>query len=206
MKIQMNNVILASASPRRKELLKNIFENFEILPADVDETVDFGVTAEEYPEKLAELKAEAVAREYKNSLVIGCDTVVICEGKIYGKPADKDEAVRMIKSLSGKVHQVITGCCLCYQGEKRSFSSVTEVEFFDLTDEEVLEYVQIKEPENSGSDAKYQWQDKAGGYGIQSAGMFLVKGIQGDYNNVVGMPVAELRQKIRDFLQLTIES
>lgn len=194
------NIILASASPRRKELLKNIFENFDILPADVDENVDFGVSAEKYPEKLAELKAEAVAREHKNSLVIGCDTVVICDGKIYGKPADKNDAVEMIKSLSGKTHQVITGCCLCYQGRKHSFSSVTEVEFYDLTDEEILEYVEIREPENTGSTAKYQWQDKAGGYGIQSAGMFLVKGIKGDYNNVVGMPVAELYYEIKNFI------
>lgn len=197
MKTQMNNVILASASPRRKELLKNIFEDFDILPADVDENVDFGVSAEKYPEKLAEIKAEAVAREHKNSLVIGCDTVVICDGKIFGKPADKNEAVEMIKTLSGRTHQVITGCCLCYQGRKRLFSSVTEVEFYELTDEEILEYVEIKEPENTGSTAKYQWQDKAGGYGIQSAGMFLVKGIKGDYNNVVGLPVAELKQNLK---------
>lgn len=196
----MNNVILASASPRRKELLKNIFEDFQVMPADVDENVDFKVAVEKYPEKLAELKAEAVARENENSLVIGCDTIVLCDGKIYGKPADKKEAVEMIKSLSGKIHQVITGCCLCLKGQKLCFSSVTEVEFYNLTDSEIEKYVEIKEPENTGSTAKYQWQDKAGGYGIQSAGMFLVKSIKGDYNNVVGMPVSELYHKIRDFM------
>ena len=196
----MNNVILASASPRRKELLKNIFSDFQVLPADVDENVNFKVPVEKYPEKLAELKAEAVARENEKSLVIGCDTIVLCDGKIYGKPVDKNNAIEMIKSLSGKIHQVITGCCLCCQGQKMCFSSVTQVEFYNLTESEILEYVEIKEPENTGSTAKYQWQDKAGGYGIQSAGMFLVKSIQGDYNNVVGLPVGELYHKIKDFM------
>lgn len=192
-------VILASASPRRKELLKNIFSQFDIIPADVDENVDFGVPVEKYPEKLAELKAEAVAKEHNDALVIGCDTIVLCDGVIYGKPSDKEGAVEMIESLSGRTHQVITGCCLCYQGRKKCFSSVTDVEFYDLTKEEILNYVEIKEPENSGSSAKYQWQDKAGGYGIQSAGMMLVKKINGDYNNVVGMPVGELNKKIGEF-------
>ena len=200
----MNNVILASASPRRKELLKSIFSEFEILPADVDENVDFNVPVEQYPEKLAELKAEAVARENKNSLVIGCDTIVLCDKKIYGKPANKKDAINMIKSLSGKTHQVITGCCLCYKGDKVCFSSVTDVEFYQLSDEEIENYVEIKEPENTGSTVKYQWQDKAGGYGIQSAGVFLVKGIKGDYNNVVGMPVSELYRNIKKFTEKTI--
>ena len=198
----MNNIILASASPRRKELLRNIFSDFQVLPADVDESVDFNVAVEKYPEKLAELKAESVARENKNSLVIGCDTIVLCDGEIYGKPADKAEAIAMIKSLSGRTHQVITGCCLCYQGRKLCFSSVTEVEFYNLTDKQISKYVEEKEPEDSGSTAKYQWQDKAGGYGIQSAGMFLVKGIKGDYNNVVGLPVAEMYHKISDFMPM----
>lgn len=194
--MQKINVVLASASPRRKELLKNIFSNFEIIPADIDESTEFETNVENFPQKIAELKAKAVARENYNSLVIGCDTAVIVDNVMYGKPADKNEAIDMIKSMSGRKHKVITGCCICYKEKCHSFSCVTEVEFYELTQEEILEYVEKNEPENTGSGVKYEWQDKAGGYGIQGNAALLIKGIIGDYNNVVGLPVAELNRQI----------
>ena len=176
----MQRIILASASPRRQELLKYIFEDFEIIPADIDESVPEQIPVEERPEIIARKKAEHVAKDYPDSLVIGSDTAVIAAGKMLGKPADKADAERMLSMLSGKVHKVITGCCICKNGTAQSFSSVTEVEFYELTDEEKKEYL--------GGD---ELKDKAGAYGIQGAAAMFVKGINGDYNNVVGLPVAD---------------
>lgn len=200
--MQKIDVILASASPRRKELISNIFNDFKVIPADVDESTNFDINVENYPEKIAQLKAEAVARENFNSLVIGCDTAVILDNIMYGKPVDKENAIQMIKNLSGKIHKVITGCCLCYKGKKHSFSCITEVKFYNLSMEEILLYVEEKEPENTGSTAKFEWEDKAGGYAIQGKAGLLVKEIKGDYNNVVGLPVAELNRQIKNFLIL----
>lgn len=199
-----NNVkiILASASPRRKELLKNLYDEFLIIPADIEEKTEEEISVLEYPEKIAEMKAEEIARENKNSLVIGCDTAVIVENEIFGKPENKENAKEMIRKMSGKTHKVITGCALCYQGRKHSFSSITEVEFFPLSEKEIDDYLMEKEDENSGSTAKFEWQDKAGGYGIQSKGGLLIKGIKGDYNNVVGLPVSLLKRQIEKFLEV----
>lgn len=200
-KMQKIDVILASASPRRKELLKNIFNEFRIIPADIDESTNFDTIVEKYPEKIAELKAKAIAGEFFNSLVIGCDTAVIVDEQMYGKPKDKNDAIRMIKSLSGRKHKVITGCCLCYKGKVHCFSSVTEVEFYQLEENEIMEYILEEEKQSENSDIKYQWEDKAGGYGIQGSAGLLIKGINGDYNNVVGLPVAELNRQIKRFIK-----
>ena len=180
------NVILASASPRRQELLKNIFDKFEIIPADVDETVSENIAVEIRPEKIAKKKALCVAKEHPDSLVIGCDTAVIADGIMLGKPKDENDAVKMLKLLSGRTHKVITGNCLVLGGEIKSFSVVTEVEFYSLTDDDIAAYI-----------ATDDWRDKAGAYGIQGKAGLFVKQIKGDYNNVVGLPCAELNLQLK---------
>lgn len=184
------NVILASASPRRQELLKLIFDNFTIIPADVDESVSENIPVHKRPELIAEKKAAAIAKSYPDSLIIGCDTAVISGNRMLGKPKDKADAVEMLRLLSGKTHEVITGCSLFLGEKKLNFSVTTEVVFYDLTDEEINLYT-------SGDE----WADKAGAYGIQGQAGLFVKEIHGDYNNVVGLPCAELNRRIKEFLK-----
>lgn len=184
-------VILASASPRRQELIKLIFNKVEILPADCDETLPEGIGAREAVEYLSKIKNEASAKlTDKNNLIISADTVVAVEDVILGKPVDKEDARRMISLLSGKVHQVYTGVTLSLSGKIKTFSEKTDVEFFDLTENEIEEYISSSEP-----------YDKAGAYGIQGKAGLLVKGIKGDYYNVVGFPVARLKREIQDFIR-----
>ncbi len=183
-------VILASASPRRQELIKLIFESVEILPADCDETLPDGIGAREAVEYLSRIKNEASGKlTDKENLIISADTVVAVDDEILGKPVDKEDARRMISLLSGKVHQVYTGVTLSLKGKTKTFSEKTDVEFFDLTEEEIEEYISSKEP-----------YDKAGAYGIQGKAGLLVKGINGDYYNVVGFPIARLKREIEEFI------
>lgn len=183
-------VILASASPRRQELIKLIFDSVEILPADCDETLPDGIGAREAVEYLSKIKNEASSKlTNKENLVISADTVVAVDDEILGKPVDKEDARRMISLLSGKVHQVYTGVTLSLNGKVKTFSEKTDVEFFDLTESEIEEYISSSEP-----------YDKAGSYGIQGKAGLLVKGINGDYYNVVGFPVARLKREIQEFL------
>lgn len=182
------DIILASASPRRQELLHLIFEDFRCIPADIEEIVPDGMEATCVPEYLACQKALHVSKQYPDSLVIGSDTAVICEDEIFGKPVDDADAERMIRALSGKAHYVITGCCIFCNGKSLSFSEKTVVEFYALTDDEIKAYVATGEP-----------KDKAGAYGIQGEGSLLVKGINGDFFNVVGLPVSRLNRELKKF-------
>lgn len=177
--------ILASASPRRRELFGMISKDFRIVPSTAEETAPDGIKAEKLPEFLAVLKAGDIAAKFPFDTVIGADTVVILDGKVLGKPENPEDAVRMLTALSGKKHKVITSCAVCKNGACRSFSSVTEVEFYPLDDREISDYVATGEP-----------LDKAGAYGIQGRGALFVKSINGDYFNVVGLPVAALRRFI----------
>ncbi len=179
------NIVLASASPRRKELLGIICDEFSICVSEVDETVDDSIEVFKQPEYLARLKAEAVAKNHPESIVIGADTSVFYDYKVLGKPKDKNDAFEMLSLLSGKRHKVITGCAIVKNGEVFSFSVSTDVEFYSLTDREIRDYI-----------ATNDCMDKAGSYGIQTSGVFFVKGIFGDYNNVVGLPVAELKRQL----------
>ena len=178
-------IILASASPRRQELLKMIFTDFTVLPADIDETVEEGVDLLLHPEYLAVKKAGHIHREYYNDLVIGSDTGVFVDGEMLGKPQDFDDAVNMLKRLSGRTHKVITGCAVFYKDKMVSFSQTTLVVFYPLSDKEIEDYVKTGEP-----------MDKAGAYGIQGLGAMLVKGIKGDFYNVIGLPVAQLKREL----------
>lgn len=186
----MKNIILASASPRRQELLKNIFDSFEIIPADVDEAITDDTTVEKRPEKIAQRKALFVAEKHPDSLVIGCDTAVIIDDIMLGKPKNKQDAENMLNMLSGRVHKVITGNCLAQNGRIKSFSVETEVEFYNLTKAEIDNYLSSDE-----------WRDKAGAYGIQGKAGLFVKQIKGDYNNVVGLPCAELNRQIHNWIK-----
>lgn len=184
-------VVLASASPRRKELLSLIFNEYDIRPADCDEALPEGIKAQEAVEYLSLIKNKATVEICdENSLVISADTVVAVEGEILGKPQDKEDARRMISLLSGREHQVFTGVTLSLKGNFKTFSEKTDVVFYKLTDKEIEDYISTEEP-----------YDKAGAYGIQGKAGLLVKAVNGDYYNVVGLPVARLKREIMEFIE-----
>lgn len=185
----MNKIILASASPRRKELLETAGAEFEIIVADVDESVPEGTKPEDAAIMTAEKKALAVAESHKDSVVIGADTIVVAGEKILGKPTDKADACRMLSMLSGVEHKVITGVCLACEDKKITFAQVSKVKFYDLTDDEINAYVETGEP-----------MDKAGAYGIQGKGCVLVEKIEGDYFNIVGLPVARVMKELNKLM------
>lgn len=195
-------MILASQSPRRIELMREAGFDVRVIPADVDETPRAGEPPFELVERLAATKAEAVAAESAEpgELVLAADTIVAIDGEALGKPADETDARAMLRRLSGRTHQVATGVCLlraaCEGSEPGSperpatrdvFTVVTDVTFYDLADAEIDAYVATGEP-----------ADKAGAYGIQgTGGRLLVRGINGDFYNVVGLPIAEVVRRMR---------
>ncbi|MGI6280175.1 MAG: Maf family protein [Acutalibacteraceae bacterium] len=183
----MGKIILASASPRRRELFSLITKDFTVIPSTAEEIVPDGVEILKYAEYLAAQKAREIAAKYPENVVVGADTAVIAEGIILGKPKNKQDAKRMINLLSGKTHRVVTGCAVIKGSKFHSFSSVTEVEFYALYDDEIERYINTDEP-----------YDKAGGYGIQGGAALFVKKICGDYFNVVGLPVAQLYHLLKN--------
>jgi len=192
-------IILASRSPRRRYLLEQAGLEFAIIPSCVDEDAVPRSAPESYAKKLAEYKAKNVSEAHPDSWVIGADTVVLVDNIILGKPGSSEEARKMLRSLSGKTHQVITGYCICCKARKRIFSESikTDVRFKALTDAEIQWYVRTGEP-----------FDKAGSYAIQGLGSLLVKRINGSYTNVVGLPVCEIVEFFinEGVLGLTLES
>ncbi|MBQ8182398.1 MAG: septum formation protein Maf [Clostridia bacterium] len=184
-------IILASASPRRKELIASISDNVEIRPAECDETLPDNIGAQQAVEYLSKIKNEAARRiSADDEAVISADTVVAVDDEILGKPIDKDDARRMLRLLSGKTHQVYTGVTIS-KGEKTlTFSEKTDVVFYELTNKEIEDYISTSEP-----------YDKAGSYAIQGKAGLLVKGINGDYFNVVGLPVARLKRELEEFFR-----
>ena len=176
-------LILASKSPRRKDLLEQAGLKFSIIPSDFDESTVTLSDPESYVEILAKSKAIDISEKYPDSWVLGADTIVLIDDCILGKPGTKEEARSMLKKLNGKMHQVITGYCLCRQTGNDIISETvkTDVYFKTLRDAEIEWYIQTGEP-----------FDKAGAYAIQGIGAFLVKSISGSYANVVGLPVCEV--------------
>ena len=176
-------LILASKSPRRSELLEQAGLTFSVIPSNFDESTVAMAAPDVYVRLLAESKAVDISEKHPESWVIGADTVVLIDHKVLGKPSSKEEARQMLKRLSGKTHQVLTGYCICHKKEDRLFSETvtTEVRFKSLTDAEINWYIQTGEP-----------FDKAGAYAIQGIGTILVKSIKGSYTNVVGLPVCEV--------------
>lgn len=185
----MEKIVLASASPRRRELLEQIGIKFDIVVSnEPEDEIDKSLSPENYTSELALMKACNVAKKLtgtkrKDSLIIAADTVVYSDGKILGKPKDSDDAFRILKSLSGKAHEVYTGICVMRltDGYAISKSIKTTVKFKELTDKTIKAYIKTGEP-----------ADKAGAYGIQGRGAVLVEEICGDYFNVVGLPLSAL--------------
>lgn len=183
----MKKLVLASASPRRRELIKLISDDVLCVTSGEDETLPGDIPACEVPVYLATLKARSVARDYPDCAVIGSDTVVVLEDEILSKPESFEDACNKLRSLSGRCHKVITGCCVIEDGNTKTFCEETQVEFYELSDEEIEAYVRTGEP-----------MDKAGAYGIQGGAALFVKGIKGDYFNVVGLPVARLNRELKE--------
>ena len=188
------SLILASGSPRRKELLAMICPEFSVITSEVDESAITAPTPAETALALATAKCKAVAKEHPEDVVIGCDTVVDCGGKVFGKPKDKEDARRMLKALSGSDHYVHTGVCVWHEGESHTFTATTRVRFFPLSDEQIEAYISTDEP-----------YDKAGGYGIQGYAARFVSGIQGCYFNVVGLPVHRLYEMLQQIDKISSE-
>lgn len=183
----MTDIILASASPRRSELMTLAGFRFDVICADIDEIVPEKALPQEVVMSLALQKAQAVAKDHRKSAVVGSDTVVALDGKILGKPRSEKEAAEMLRSLSGRIHKVYTGVAIVCGEKVTSFFEETEVEFYTLTDQEILDYVATGEP-----------MDKAGAYGIQGRGAVLVKRINGDYFNVMGLPISKVYRELKD--------
>lgn len=182
-------IVLASGSPRRRELLRLIDKEFEIRVSDVDETLPGNITAEKTAEYLSMIKARSVPHN-NDEVIIGCDTVVVIDRKVLGKPVSENECRKMLLMLSGRTHTVYTGVSLICGSNSYSFTVETDVEFYSLTEQDISEYISTGEP-----------FDKAGGYGIQGGGALFVKGIKGDYFNVVGLPVSALKRELEKFIK-----
>lgn len=200
MKIYMNKFILASQSPRRKELLETIGLDFEVIVSDADEStvskdnVPVGV----YVQELALIKAAAVAKKVlkdKDVLIISADTIVTLDGTVLGKPKDEDDAFRMLSALSGREHEVYTGYCIMRikDGYTVCNNVKTAVHFKDISENKIRSYIKTGEP-----------MDKAGAYGIQGLGGILIEKIDGDYANVVGLPVSALADTLEKDFKISI--
>ncbi len=185
-------LILASASPRRKMLLRQLGVDFQVVASGFREPAPRpGVTPREYAMANASGKALHVHQKYPDAVVLGCDTIVVLDERILGKPVDFQDALAMIRSLSGRVHQVVTACCLLLpKGQRHEFLGRSSVWIGDFDDRVLRAYVSTEEP-----------MDKAGAYAIQGTGAFLVERVEGSYTNVVGLPVSMLTRK---FIQLGI--
>ncbi len=194
-KLAEKDVVLASNSPRRKELMGFLCEEFRVVPSQIEEVIPkcvrekFVDVPTETAMFLATLKAEDVGKRNPDSVVFGCDTVVAVGDKILGKPKNDGEAKEMLMLLSGKVHKVVSGVCICYNGKSERFFVETKVKFHNLSDELIERYLRIGEH-----------CDKAGAYGIQGFGSILCQEIQGDFFNVVGFPVSEIYLRVENFL------
>ena len=181
-------LILASQSPRRKELLALFGLPFTICVADLDETMDRSKPAADDVARVSRCKALAVPRG-EDAVVIAADTIVVCQGKVLGKPHSPEEAEQMLRLLSGRDHQVMTGVTVLRGNRERVFTEVTDLHFRDLTEKEINRYVRTGEP-----------MDKAGAYGIQGGAALFCEKMAGDYYNVMGLPVCRLGQVLKELV------
>lgn len=180
--------ILASRSPRRRELLSMLGLEFEIVTADIDETMDESIPVEAAVAEISRKKAEAVGKDHPGRLVVSADTIVTVAGRVLGKPHTEEEAGAMLRSLSGRSHTVMTAFCLYRDGETETHVEKTEVCFKPLSDEEIGAYIATGSP-----------MDKAGAYGIQDGAAVFVEALRGDYYNVVGLPLCALCKCLRRY-------
>ena len=177
-------LILASQSPRRQQLLQLLRVNFTVKPADIDEAMDPTLPPQQEVARVSRLKAEATPRN-PGDVVIAADTIVVLGNRVLGKPTGKADAIAMLQALSGRDHQVMTGITVLRDGDAITHTEITDVHFRPLTEDEILSYVETGEP-----------MDKAGAYGIQGYAAPFVEGIRGDYYNVMGLPVCRLQQML----------
>lgn len=182
----MKTVVLASQSPRRKELLEQAGIDFTIQPSVKEEIYDPADRPEKIVSSLALQKAEEVFLQHPEAVVIGSDTMVAVDGSMLGKPRDEEEAASMLRKLSGRTHQVHTGAAILSREGRTVFTETVQVTFYPLTESEIKSYIQSKEP-----------ADKAGAYGIQGLGAVLVERIEGDYFSIVGLPVAKVVRALK---------
>ena len=180
--------ILASQSPRRKELLQRILPEFKIVPAEIDEKVNKDDTPIEYVQKMARKKAQQIAKDHPDEIIIGCDTIVALDNKILGKPVSREDGFSMLSELSGKTHDVYTSIVLLKKNQELATTVPAKVEFYELSDQEINCYLETDE-----------YVDKAGAYGIQGQGALFVKQIEGDYYAIMGLPIASLYRMLQEF-------
>lgn len=185
----MDKIILASASPRRKELLKEIVTDFEITHSDIDEELREGESPSPHTRRLAREKAEAALKKFSKGIIIGADTVVVIGNVILGKPVNEEEASEMLQMLSGRTHTVYTSfCVLNAETKAKKVATVSSrVTFRELTEEEILDYIKTGEP-----------MDKAGSYALQGRGQEFVEVVHGSRSNVIGLPIDELKAVLEE--------
>lgn len=180
-----DRLILASGSPRRRDMLRKVGLEFDVIPSPAEELHDELMPLDQLCEENARLKALAVAQDYPEATVIGADTLVYIDQTPLGKPRSKEEAAAMLMRLSGRTHQVCTGVCIARAGKVDSFHTITEVVFKKLSEEIIRDYM-----------SKVDVMDKAGSYAVQEHGEMIIEQVRGDYDNVVGLPVAQLLGKL----------
>lgn len=179
--------ILASKSPRRKQLLHRLLKKFIVESADIDESYPSNIKFSQIPISIAQKKAITIQKKHEQDCcIIAADTIVVLNNQVLGKPQSHNEAVQMLKMLSNQTHRVITGVCILKGKTKKCFSCTTSVTFYDLSEEEIKNYVATNSP-----------FDKAGGYGIQDRGALFIKKINGDFYNVMGLPIAKLSRILK---------
>lgn len=186
----MNKLILASKSPRRKELLSLLKIPFEIVSADIDEKINENNDLRKEIEKLSYQKANAVFVNNRDAIVIGSDTIVRINNQVLGKPKSKQQAKQMLQTLSNNTHEVITAVSIIKDNNIETFSKIAKVTFYELTDKEIGDYIDTNEP-----------MDKAGAYAIQGIGSKFVKSINGDFYTIMGLPIGELYHRIQKYLE-----
>lgn len=185
----MTRIILASKSPRRRELMELLKLPFEVIVSDIDEQINYDNDLIREIESLSYHKAYAVYEDHQDALVIGSDTIVKIGNDVLGKPRSIEHARNMLKELSGRTHEVVTGVTIICNGQVETFSSVAEVTFYPMTEEEIDEYLETNEP-----------MDKAGSYAIQGDAAKFIRCINGDYYTIVGLPIAELYHRLKKYL------
>lgn len=185
----MNKIILASKSPRRKQIMEMLNIPFDIIVADIEETINPNNELRKEIENISFLKALKVFNENKDAVVIGADTIVVCNNEVLGKPKDKEDAKRMLNLLQNNMHYVITGVTILSNKESETFSNISEVYFNSLSDKEIEDYIETKEP-----------MDKAGAYAIQGIGSRFINKINGDFYSIMGLPLSDLYQRIQKYL------
>lgn len=186
----MRRIILASESPRRREILANANINFTTKSIPTEETIDPTLPLGDAIAQIALKKALAVQHLVPQDVILGADTIVCIDGEILGKPHTNENAAIMLRKLSGKTHQVITGVAIVKEQKYDVFYEVSDVTFFPLSEEDIQSYINTKEP-----------LDKAGGYAIQGKGAIFVAKINGDYYNIVGLPIARVYRKLKDYIK-----